>query len=60
MDPKCPKCFDAVVADAKLLRDGDWRLGEDARFHWRQLYASKGVCGVAVLADSGKRRLYEI
>lgn len=56
---KCMDCFDAVCKDSKLLLGGQWRIGEDARRHWRQLYSSQGVCGKWVMADGGKRRLFQ-
>lgn len=57
---KCPACFDGVCREPKLLEGGEWRVGEDGRRHWRQLYASTGVCGVRVLSDSGKRFIYDV
>ena len=58
-EPKCAACFDGVCREPKLLDSGEWRLGEDARYHWRQLYAATAVCGARVLADSGARFLYD-
>lgn len=52
--PKCKSCFDAVCREPKLLEGGDWRIGADAQYHWRQLYSNVGVCGEPVMTDTGR------
>lgn len=42
-EPKCGRCFDAVCETPALLADGDWRIGEDARYHW-----ARGIGDVTV------------
>jgi len=47
-DQRCAACVDAVVADARLLRESNgWVIGADARRHW--VRDGAGVCGEKVL-----------